>query len=222
MTPRFERSHAATRDPRPWLVIAVEGHTEERYFNELRVRHRLPEGRVRIFCEGSAPLTVVRCAVREAERARADKADSRGEAWAVVDGEEHQGTVGQRHGWNDAGQTAPSRNVNLAVSNPSFELWLLLHFREHTGSLDRAEAARLLAGGMGAGYAKGQPILARLSPHGDEREAVQRAQVLLRREEEHGTGPHANPSTRVHQVLEALMRIQSYAPRTGRRSTTPA
>ena len=52
------------------------------------------------------------------------------EVWCVFDVDDHPGI-------NDAQQMARASGIKLAISNPCFELWLLLHFREPPGAQDR-------------------------------------------------------------------------------------
>lgn len=200
---QFQRLRIDSRQPRRWMVIAVEGQTELRYFEDIRMRHRLSDKLVRVRCQGSAPASVVQCALSESASAKSDVGNSSGQTWAVFDGEEHQVTIGQRRGWNDALQAATSHQVGLAISNPSFELWLLLHFRDQTAALHRDDARRQVASCMGQGYDKGQPIVQNL-PAGGEPAAIARAEHLLKRETENQAGPFANPSTRAHQVVASI------------------
>jgi len=56
-------------------------------------------------------------------------------AWAVCDGDEH--IQNDPNNWNDALQLADANGIDLAVSNPSFELWYLLHFQDQHANLHR-------------------------------------------------------------------------------------
>ena len=44
----------------------------------------------------------------------------------------------------DARQMATANGIHLAISNPCIELWLLLHFRETPGMINRGKAKQLL------------------------------------------------------------------------------
>jgi RloB-like protein len=59
---------------------------------------------------------------REAERARDDSLRY-DEVWCVFDRDDHA------H-FNDAINQAMANNLNVAVSNPCFELWILVHFQD--------------------------------------------------------------------------------------------
>ena len=64
----------------------------------------------------------------EAERQKLDWDPTNDEAWCVFDIEQ----VGTHHSLEQALAYARKRNFQLALSNPAFEYWLLLHF-ERTG-----------------------------------------------------------------------------------------
>jgi hypothetical protein len=96
---------------------------------------------------------------------------------------------------------AEANGVRIAVSNPCFELWLILHFVAHGGWLDNDEARRLRRhhdhqqdkGLDGAVY---MPL--RLA-------AAERARCLERRHASAGTVfPHDNPSTGMHLLIESV------------------
>ena len=58
------------------------------------------------------------------------------EIWCIFDTDEHKNLP---HALNDAIQS----RINVAVSNPCFELWLVLHVREQTRHIDRKEVQDL-------------------------------------------------------------------------------
>ena len=117
------------------FVIAVEGiKTEPQYFR-LFERPSI----IRVHClkggNGSAPPQVLKrmaAHLKEAGIARSD------EAWLVVDKDEWtDDQLRQLHYWSNQ-----ASNRGLALSNPKFEYWLLLHFedgRAITSSRDCSE-----------------------------------------------------------------------------------
>ncbi|MEO6195139.1 MAG: RloB family protein [Thermoanaerobaculia bacterium] len=112
--------------------------------------------------------------------------------WCVFDVDEHPHLL-------DARQKARDNGIDLAVSNPCFELWALLHFQDQTAHLERDEARRRLKEHI-RGYGKALPFQ-RLHPTYSE--AVQRAQNLDRRREE-AQDSGGNPSTGVYQLTEII------------------
>jgi hypothetical protein len=96
---------------------------------------------------------------------------------------------------------ARGNSVRLAISNPCFEIWLVLHFREYTRWLDTNAARRLRR------EVDDQPGKrvdgARYMPH--RMVAVERAIALDRRHLGNGTRfPSDNPSSGVHLVISTV------------------
>ncbi len=126
------------------FVIAVEGEkTEPLYFSifndDSRVVHvRCLEGKTE-----SAPPHVLRRMVRYLADEEADlkKTD---EAWLVVDKDEwSEQQLLPLHQWvSKRKRNRPERG--FAVSNPSFEYWLLLHFEDGNGIADLRQCLRRL------------------------------------------------------------------------------
>jgi len=118
------------------FAIFPEGaKTEKEYF--MATRPKSNKVKVRCFCTGhkSSPRNIL----RRVERAlRKLKPDSAIEIWIVID----------RDSWDPAdldllvswARKNPSR-LFLALSNPNFEYWLLLHF-EDAGRLNAKECVR--------------------------------------------------------------------------------
>lgn len=122
------------------MLVLCEGQvTEPRYFEDLKadVATRLVD--VDVSPEGATPKTLVERAVarrkEDAKNARrdGDPGLAYDEIWCVFDVDEHPFIP-------DARQQARDNKIRLAVSNPSFELWVLLHFEDQTGHIERAAA----------------------------------------------------------------------------------
>lgn len=90
----------------------------------------------------------------------------------------------------------------MAVSNPCFEFWLVLHFRDHRGWLDNDGARRLrrFCDGQGDKGLDGAAYMA-------SRESARlRAAALSEIHAENGTEfPHDNPSSGMHRLLTSVM-----------------
>lgn len=196
---RPDARRVPNREPGRRILIVGEGAvTEREYFEAFRRWCKNP--RVEIEFEGPAgvPLTLVSTARDRQEKA--DREASRAgddflrydEVWCVFDVDEHPHLP-------DARQQARDHGIRLAVSNPCFELWALLHFQDHTAYLERKDARRRLKRHL-PHYEKALPF-ARL--HTAYAEAVQRAQELERRRMDAGD-PGGNPSTDVHKLTEQI------------------
>jgi RloB-like protein len=193
------RRRLPRREPRSRILVVCEGGvTEAGYFRDLRAEVRNPLVEVEIDDRGGVPKTLVeRAAIhkREAEREARTRRDdflSYDEVWCVFDVDEHPHL-------SDARQQARDNGVRLAVSNPCFELWALLHFQEQTAYLERREARSRLKRHLKS-YDKALPFPL---VHPGYSRAVQRALELDRRREE-ATDPGGNPSTGVYRLTEQI------------------
>jgi hypothetical protein len=116
--------------------------------------------------------------------------DSFDDIWCVVDVDQFD--------VRQAVLAAAQAGVGIAVSNPCFELWLLLHFEDCAGHLDGyREAARRLGRHL-PGYAKSRLDYADYS--GGLSDALARARRLGSR----GDDVCPNPSTGVWQLVERM------------------
>ena len=110
----------------PIMLIVCEGsETEPIYFNAVAKRLRLAAIEVR-GARGSAPMTVVRDAVDSMIQRKTDANKSASiapydEVWCVFDVDQHPKL-------KDAIAFADKYQIEVALSNPCFEFWLLLHF----------------------------------------------------------------------------------------------
>lgn len=97
------------------LVYCGASSTEPAYFDGLRIEVRNSSVTIKIRSDGIAPAALVRAAAKF----RDGRPDVFDEVWCVVDVDEFD--IGA------AMAEARRCRVSLAVSNPCFELWLLLH-----------------------------------------------------------------------------------------------
>ncbi|MDR1426628.1 MAG: RloB family protein [Bifidobacteriaceae bacterium] len=185
------------------LVVFCEGEGSEPDY--IRGLQRLPQVAgntaltIEISTKHGVPLTLVDLAVKKLKDPEID------ECWCVFDVE------WPRHhpGLAEALARARGAGVQVAVSNPCFELWLILHYKECSAflntdqaerksrSLDRREGKRVSA----ASY---------MSRIGD---AVRRAEALDRRHEGNGTVfPENNPSSGMYLFIRAVGADKTPAP----------
>ena len=119
------------------ILIVVEGsECEPRYFRALRLQWRLSSIHVVPCAKGTDPRSIVRYAKDELAKAHMEKAPFK-DVWVVFDHE--------RHGDNplllQAMDMARGNSIKVALSNPSFEYWLILHFIHTTALMLNASAA---------------------------------------------------------------------------------
>lgn len=126
------------------VLIYCEGEcTESQYFTGLRGDLRGIPVQIVMGPAHGVPTELVRAAVKHKERAhlnRADRCAPYDSVWCVMD-------VEAPHPHPDlpeALNTAKRNGIEVALSNPCFELWLLLHFQDVTGHRSSAAAQRML------------------------------------------------------------------------------
>lgn len=191
------------KERRERFLLCCEGvGTEPGYFNSLAdfLRNRLIELiEVKIAeHETTDPKQIVEQAKRL--RAAADREAKRmhdqnlryDQVWCVFDRDEHV------H-FNEAIKQASDNNLDLAVSNPCFELWILIHFQDQTTGLTRQDARNKVRYYIPA-YEK-KISFAELKGHTDT--AVRRARKLESDAKESGKVTD-NPTTGVWKLVQKL------------------
>ena len=200
----FER-RAALREQRRKIILACEGtKTEPGYFTEL-VREERIDIAVNVIIaphRGTAPVSVVEAAIEERQKLKHNKRwQPRDEVWAIYDGEEHRAANAEN--WHRAIDMAHGNNVNLAVSNPCFELWFLLHFEDCYAAVDRVEVRRRLKKHI-AEYDKSLPVYTSyLRGHTDA--AIARAKQIAAFAQQGDKPPHDNPCTGIGPLVALLL-----------------
>lgn len=185
----------ATRREYRTVVIFCEGlATEHDYLNAVK---KLPDVRsntsvrIELDPDQGAPLTLVQRAVRRLADKEVDA------CWCVFDVEwpSHHPNLHQ------AIQLAQANGVGTAISNPCFELWLILHHRDHTAFLDTRCANRdskALDGRDGKHIDAHAYMPLRAA-------AVDRARRLAERHARQGNSmPDDNPSSSMYELLAVL------------------
>ena len=195
---RPQRS-AGKRDPRRVIRVLTEGKvTEPSYLAEWERRNR----HVRLDTKeyGMVPLSLVQQA-REYQKANA-RLQRRGqevdfdEIWCVFDVDQHPNLT---QAINEARQSG----ISVALSNPCFELWLILHYEDQTANIDRSEA-QSRARDLGATKGKHleptniEDLLSRYEA------AKLRAKQLRESHLSAGSGPTENPSSTVWELIDRL------------------
>jgi hypothetical protein len=191
------RRRRSFRQPSARFLIVCEGKvTEPIYFKEIR---RVERGIIDLdIVPAGVPKTVVERAVRlkqEAEweaKLRADEYLRYDQVWCVFDVDEHPFVP-------EAKQQAQANAINIAVSNPCFELWFLLHFQDQTAHIERAKVQHLCREHM-PGYQKAPPCDALLT---QQAKAMERA-VRLDNWQLSRSNTGGNPSTGVHRLIQQI------------------
>jgi hypothetical protein len=126
-----------SRQPRIRILVVCEGKkTEPQYLRQLQHHVRNPRLHVEAVGPAGVPVTVVQTAIELRDQADDDARRQRDEnlrwdeVWAVFDIDDHP-NVGE------ARRLANDHEIHLAVSNPCFELWALLHFADQQSHIER-------------------------------------------------------------------------------------
>jgi hypothetical protein len=164
------------------LVVTNGQRTEIDYFQALR-REPWLAVTLRTRFEGGAPQALVTRAATLRDVNDYDK------VWAVCDVDEFDVSL--------AIQEARDRTVGLALSMPSFEVWLILHKTKRCPRFNNATQA--------------DARLQRYVPTWDKTSLVfddfrQGVMLAVKRAKLLGEPPEANPSTTVWRLIECIMR----------------
>ena len=193
-----------TRDARPRFLICFEdGKSAPRYFDALR-KHRgfTRESFVVDFdSSGTDPASVVQRANELKSRlSREDtfSEDDGDQVWCVVD-------IDQHSTMKDAQKLAQSAAIELAISNPCFEYWVLLHFEESAHLVaDCAELIRRYLRKHIADYNKGRTDFSAIVDQADV--AAERAARQLEGKAE--SDPlQCCPCTLVFRLIRSISRL---------------
>lgn len=128
----FKRTRGAPRRrPIPRLLVVCGGvRTEPAYVDGLVKYLENPAVAVTLRAKGVSPAHLVRAAVAHRGRSPGEF----DEVWCIADVDEFDIT--------EAVRLAASHRVSMAISNPCFELWLLLHHEDCRSFLASYDAVR--------------------------------------------------------------------------------
>jgi RloB-like protein len=180
-----QRRRPPRRKARPLVLIVCGAKcTEPQYFAGLRDSIYSRAIDIMIIQQAKAPARIVQHAVTFAQHSAKDF----DEIWCVVDVDEFD--------LESAIRAARQHSVELAVSNPCFELWLLLHHDDCRVMLDGYTAAHRRLQKHVLQYDKTASISPNSPPDGPK--AVARAKELAPSGSQHDR----NPSTSVWRLVE--------------------
>lgn len=178
----------------PIFVIATEGEKTERQYLSLFENPRVHVEVLPTDLEGlSAPKHVLERLAKFEQQYDLGNED---ELWLMVDVDKQRGQF-----LDKVTQIALESGYRLAISNPCFELWLLLHFRDADPADTTCDAVKKRLQQHLGGYNKGNLNLSLYTPE-KIRDAVQRAKSLDR---ELSARWPSFPGTHVFKVVEKLL-----------------
>lgn len=184
--------------PRKTIIrVLAEGKvTETNYIDVLKQKYR---GSIEIEVmkgdAGSSPKILV--ALARNYRKRQDKNNPEfDEIWCIFDVDQHPNL-------ESVIQEARGSNINIAISNPCFEIWLVLHYQNQTSHINRRDIQKMA---KQLGILKGK----HLSEDGantvreNYEEAKTRAQRLEQTHIGNGSIGWENPSSQMWKFVEQL------------------
>jgi len=190
----------ACREPKRQFVLYCEGkNTEPDYFYALKAVHLAALIEIEPVPAAGVPWTVAEKAIQHLSnirRRRRNSFEQNDEVWAVFDRDEHSRVY-------DAMQRCEKAGVGVALSNPCFEVWLILHFIDYNKPDDRHKAQRHLRECCGDYDPKTRKTadFSKFMPH--ILEAEQRAERLCKSRHEEGM-PNGVSSTTVFKLTRAI------------------
>lgn len=127
--------------------------------------------------------------------------------WVVFD-YDIRGDVNEAADFNKAIELAQKKNIHVAYSNDSFELWFVLHYQYQTAAVTRKEYYDILSSKLNCNYeedgktkAFAQSLYAIFLPN--QARAIQHSKLLLEGKM-NDSYCDQNPCTTVHQLVEEL------------------
>lgn len=181
--------------PRSITLIVCEGETEQEYFDVVRIHYGLTNAEVVIADNtvGSAPISVVECAVR-----RSRDPGGYDKICCVFDRDGHASFDQAREKIRDlANRERNPLPIEEIISVPCFEVWVLLHFERSDAPFGSCEEViRRIRDRHMAGYEKADAAVAKQLMVNVEA-ALTNADWL----EPRAANNDYNPYTSVHRVL---------------------
>ena len=198
------------RVPHPVVIIVCEGEkTEPTYFKHFKKRDKLLRIEIVKGAKGTSYQALINTALEAKER-HVSKTESEWAVWCVSDVDADIKTPYNQSSKNsqlkEYAKKAANNGFKIALSNPCFELWFLLHFTYTTGSLQNYSAVSRKLSEYLPQYEKNSDIFNLLLDK--QKTAINHAKKLKAFHIEQGKPDYmnssVNPSTAVWELVEAL------------------
>ncbi len=206
--PRKLNRRQPTRNPIQKIVIACEGSkTEPGYFESIRRELRLRTLQIIVLRHQgrTAPRSIIERVIEERKEMKSNQAWTEGDsAWAVFDGDEH--IEQSPDNWRSAIDLATKQKIKLAITNPCFEFWYLIHFQDYFAQITRDRVINLLGKHI-PNYDKSMCLYPKpLKPLTEQ--AIQRAERIAAQIERDELDEHSNPCcSGLPKLIQSLLRL---------------
>ncbi|MGW1180359.1 RloB family protein [Streptomyces drozdowiczii] len=204
----LKRPKGVRPEQRRYLIYCEGECTEVQYFRGLKAELRTLPVSICVGSEHGEPKSLVRAAVQHmgrASRSPQDRWTEYDEVWCVIDVE----APVPHPGLDEALLLARRHGIEVVLTNPCFELWILLHFQDVLGYHTSEEAQRALEKLGVAGYSASRKHLNFGDVTVGHTDAAGRARSLRSSGVD---GLRANPWTDVDRLV-ARLKAAGQAPR---------
>jgi hypothetical protein len=202
MNKGYSSRKEGNRKPERKIIIVCEGKkTEINYFNGFKIRGSGVEI-IPLHGKCTDPMNIISYAEEKMYHKWSIDLDEGDEVWCAFDVDENSNST-----IKDACTHAKTKNIQVALSNPSFELWFLLHFKEVFSPISRQDVIKELKLYI-PHYEKNQKINHQLSDN--LAHALVRARKLKNKHEKENIellSKDSNPSTQVFALIECIQQI---------------
>lgn len=174
------------------IRVHTEGETERDYLKIWNLQNK----KIRLkFGSRGSPLKLVKDAIKDISKPPSGENDY-DEIWCVFDKNTHPD-------FEKAVLKANTHDIPTAISNPCFELWLLLHYQDQKGFIASKEIQKLAEQ---LPIMDGKRIRAGSSSTviNNYDEAKKRAKHLAEQHKQNGKPESSNPSSNVWELVERL------------------
>ena len=200
----YDRLPGGVLPGRSILIVCEGAETEPNYFLALRNYLKLLSVQVTIESRGGAPISIVQRAEQLVRKRNKDLRNQKTtaakfeEVWCVFDVE----NLNDNPSFFEAVRKADEQKFSLAVSNPAFEFWYILHFEHTTRPFSNGnEAKDYLRRLHIPTYNESRPVFSDLIDQTTM--AIRRSKSILEKHPQ-GSERFPNPSTYVHLLVTEL------------------
>jgi sulfur relay (sulfurtransferase) DsrC/TusE family protein len=191
----------------PKVLIVCEGEaTEVLYFKGIKRAKKRNTINIKVLdADGKTnPMSIINRAIDERQKIKDDDGwEPVDTAWAIFDGDEHMANL---NNWRSALALAESKRINLAITNPCFEFWYLIHFQDAFSQMNANTAYKRLQKAI-PGYDKAKIVYP--DPLADRTPAaIDRAEKIAQQIQRDGLDRYSNPScSRLPELVKMLLEM---------------
>ena len=203
-SPDFNRPSPNSRRLKTVVWVFTEGQTEKYYLSKLP---KVESIKCTIKHVARSGLALVVAVINRIDKGLVPYQPG-DKIWVVIDRDkQQQNPKNNRQQFKTALEKANGAAIEVAYSNDSFELWLLLHYQDVSREMTAKQLTKRLKDFIPEYKKADSDIYQKIerSDTSDQAAAGKRAQALIKKHNREGTEPaDANPSTRLHQLIAEL------------------